>query len=165
MVFRNYIKLILNFVIFVVCIILFFRTFIFEIGVVNGRSMEPTYFDNDFFVVNKFELLFRSPRKGDIVQFIDRATNTVIIKRIIGVPGETIILDKGDVYVMDKGERVKFKESYLSDNMPTFAPNKKIMEYVVRENEFFVLGDNRTESNDSRIFGTVYRGDILGAVD
>jgi signal peptidase I len=150
-----------------VVLFLFIRFFVVSPSAVNGKSMEPTLPDSKFFLVNKFIYLFHQPDKYDIVQFIDPASKKLIIKRIIGMPGEIIIIKRGKVYVqqdlMDAEKEIP--EPYLGTDIVTNimgqeAPRK----FLVGTNQYYVLGDNRPHSTDSRSFGPVSRENIVGKV-
>ncbi len=80
-----------------VILILIIRTFLIEPGIVDGRSMEPTFFDNNFFLVNKITLLMREPHRGDIVQALGPDHASIIIKRVIALPGESVSIDRTGV--------------------------------------------------------------------
>jgi signal peptidase I len=159
----NYIITTLRFVVVIALSMIFIRTFILEVGQINGRSMENNYLDSDIFLVNKFILLFRAPQRGDIVQFMNRTENKMVIKRIIGLPGETVIIKSNKVFIVDlNGQENELSEPYLKPYTATFSMDGKPMEYRVGPNEYFMLGDNRRESIDSRWFGVIERSDING---
>lgn len=162
---KNYIIKTFKLVLTIILFFLFIRTFVLELGIVNGLSMEPNFFDGNIFLVDKSTLLFRKPVRGDVVQFINRSKQVFIIKRIIGLPGETIIIKQGEVYVQDKsGKEFKLEENYKPSYIATIAPEKKTVSYQVPDNYYFVLGDNREMSNDSRNFGPIHRSSINGLV-
>ncbi|MFH1286902.1 MAG: signal peptidase I [Candidatus Magasanikbacteria bacterium] len=152
------------FFIFVLSVI---RFFIFSPGSVNGRSMESTYLDNDFFLVNKFSYLFRPPERYDIVQVLQPDTGTLIIKRLVGLPGETISIRRGKVFV-DKHDgfgQIELEESYLDPNTYTVLLYQQgALEFELEDNYYFVLGDNREHSTDSRVYGPVHRSKIIGNI-
>ncbi|HEY1489794.1 MAG TPA: signal peptidase I, partial [Verrucomicrobiae bacterium] len=102
-----------------------------------------------------------APRRCDIVALKDPQDNTLVVKRIIALPGQSVYLDHGKVFVNSR----PLAEPYLPDKTLTFACEKNESEFfVMGRNEFFVLGDNRGNSTDSRIFGPVPRQNILGKV-
>lgn len=150
----------------VVLVILCVRTFILEPGIVNGRSMEPTYFDDRFFWVNKFTLLFREPRFGDIVIAKEPNVDKLIVKRIIGVEGDRISIEREGVFLQKKeGNRQKLEEIYLQKGVVTKSQNGK-PEYFnsIPKDSYFLMGDNRSMSIDSRKFGFIHRRDIYGVI-
>jgi len=150
----------------VIFVILFIRTFIVDINRVNGVSMEPTFFDSDYFYTNKFLLLFTTPVRGQIVSCKSPTSETLMIKRIIGLPGEQVQIKSGHIFITDAaGESWELHEPYLSEDMITQPLSGGTSTFpVLGENEYFVLGDNRRESLDSRIFGAISRKYILGSV-
>ncbi|MDP3970212.1 MAG: signal peptidase I [bacterium] len=165
-VFLLYIKKILKILIVLIFFILITRSFIIEPGRVNGRSMEKTFIDDDIFFVNKLFLLTKKPRRGDIVQYINDINNEVIIKRVIGLPGEQVKIFNNHVYIITTaGEEIKLAEPYLDEYTLTKTPlGNNIIYPPIPENEYFLLGDNRGESKDSRYVGTINRSYITGSV-
>ncbi|MFH0818374.1 MAG: signal peptidase I [Patescibacteria group bacterium] len=141
------------------------RTFIIEPARVNGRSMEPTYFDNDIFFVNKFSLLLHAPQHGELVQIYEHEQSKFLIKRIIGLPGEQIIIKQNSVFIVDhNGQETKLNEPYLANGIITKPEEGGNAIYpILRPHEYFVLGDNRPQSIDSRYYGAVHRSDIIGS--
>lgn len=87
------IKVVKIFAIFIFAI-LCLRTFIIEPGVVNGLSMDETFIDDEYFIINKFSLLFREPKRGEVVQFFNKNNDEMTIKRVIGLPGEKVFIKK-----------------------------------------------------------------------
>lgn len=138
--------------------ILLVRVFLIDNVRVEGQSMYPTlnmeeY--NDRVVVERYKHYTKNYKRGDVVILKSHRTNNdIFIKRVIGLPGETIEIKQGRVYINDN----LLEEDYLSDNMNT-NPQMKV---VVPQGHLFVLGDNRVNSTDSRIIGTVSIDDILG---
>lgn len=125
----------------------FIITFIAQSFVVDGRSMEPTLKDGERLFVNKFIYRFHPPERGDIIVFTPQgANNKKYIKRVIGLPGDTILVKDGKTYL--NGEPIQ--ENYIKESMKgTYGP------YQVPEESVFVMGDNRNHSADSRFPGIV----------
>ncbi len=121
----------------------FIITFVAQSFVVDGQSMEPTLYDGERLFVNKFIYRFHPPERLDIVVFTPHgAPDNKFIKRVIGLPGETIYIKDGITYIDGK----PLKEDYLNETMRgDYGP------YQVPENSVFVMGDNRNHSADSRI--------------
>lgn len=147
------------------------RFFAFEPGQINGRSMEDTFIDSDRFLVNKISYVVRSPKRGDIIQVLREHENgekELIVKRIIGLPGERITIERNAVYVTKTdGTTVKLTEPYIKPTSRTLSHEGTIAPYTystIPENMYFVMGDNREHSTDSRQFGTISRIDILGKI-
>ncbi len=149
-----------------VLIILFVRTFLIETGRVNGVSMESTYLDSQTFYINKFALLLSTPKRGQIIQCKAPNGESLLIKRIVGLPGETVHIHENEVSVTDsRGNLIRLNETYLKPGSITQTWNHEPGDYpVLGPNEYFVMGDNRRESGDSRHFGPVPRENILGLV-
>jgi signal peptidase I len=164
--FVHYVLKTFRLVLIVIVGLLFIRSFIVEPGRVNGRSMEPTYYDERIFFVNKFLLLFSEPERGQIIQFIEPTSNELFIKRIIGLPGEQVKVQQNKIFLVDtEGNETVLVEDYLPDNTVTRSATGGAEDYsVIEENEYFVVGDNRKMSHDSRHFGAVDRSLIQGVV-
>ena|SRR3989338_1273798 len=145
--------------------ILFFRTFILESGRVNGISMVPTFHDNEPFLVNKYTLLFSAPMRQHIVQFKNPLNEKLLIKRIIGIPGDTVHIHNNTVSITThEGIEIMIYEPYLAEGAITQMWNNEPGDILLGRDEYYVLGDNRRESGDSRHFGPILRKDILGAI-
>lgn len=132
------------------------RTFLFEPVRVDGNSMYGTLLDGEIMLVTKPEYLLGDPERFDVVicHYPGRG-NTNFVKRVVGLPGDTVAVKGGYLYV--NGE--KYEEEYLINR-----PNYTIDEYVVPEGQYFVLGDNRSNSNDSHLVGPIDREMIIGHV-
>ena len=130
---------------------------------VSGSSMYPTYHDGQFAIMNKF--FYKNPNYGDVIIFHSDLENPNgileptkrLIKRIIALPGDTITVSSGSVYV--NGE--KLDETYLPEGTYT---DGEITDYIVPENSYFVMGDNRGNSTDSRYLGAISKEAIIGKV-
>lgn len=139
---------------FTLLIYVLVRTFLFENYRVVGSSMLPTLEDGQFLVVNKLAYRLHPPQRGDIIVFRDpQSTNRKLIKRIIGLPGETIDIKEGQVLV----NSTPLDEPYIAD-----PGNYSRGPTPIPEGEYFVLGDNRNNSSDSHIWGDLARDRIVG---
>ena len=132
--------------------------FIYQPVKVEGTSMMPVLTDQERIFINKFTYRFGAGNidRGDLVVFffpLDRSKS--YIKRVIGIPGDTVQIDKGTVYV--NGEPLN--EPYVPDE---YRDGQSLPAVTVPSDHYFVLGDHRTSSNDSRAWGTVDRKDIYG---
>lgn len=148
--FLKFIDVIKPYVIIVLVVVLI-RTFIITPGIVNGESMEDTLFDGDFVLVNKIGLLFGIDR-FDIV--VVKYGNDTIIKRVIGLPGETVKYADNVLFIDDKDQSIPFQFEETDD-----------FTLKADENEYIVLGDNRDISKDSRVIGPINRKNIKGKVN
>jgi signal peptidase I len=135
--------------------------FIVQSVQVQGTSMYPTLADSGRYLLNRFSYVISEPRQNDIVALKDPRDNTLEVKRIIAMPGQSVYINNGRVYVNGK----LLQESYLPAKTPTYAYEKNENEFIcIGNNEFFVMGDNRNNSTDSRTFGAVPRQNIIGKV-
>jgi signal peptidase I len=134
-------------------IVLVLNLFLIQSTRVQMQSMEPTLYEGQFLILEKVSYYLHPPRRGDIVVFSLRSDPTShLIKRVIGLPGETIEVRDGDVYI--NGQRLD--EPYA--RWPTYPGLKR---RVVPPDSVFVMGDNRGLSNDSRSFGPIPHSDII----
>ena len=142
-------------------IVLPIRYFIFQPFIVKGISMEPNFKDGNYLIVDEITYRFREPQRGEVIVFhYPFNPSEKFIKRIIGLPGEEIELKDGQITVtMKNGEKKILEEDYLSS--PFDLPEEKI---VLGNNEYFVLGDNRLHSFDSKNWGKLPRNFIIGRV-
>ncbi|MDD5999259.1 MAG: signal peptidase I [Lachnospiraceae bacterium] len=136
-------------------------TFVGQRTVVNGVSMYDTLNDGDNLWVDKFSYHFKDPQRFDIVVFPMYDGEEYFIKRIIGLPGETVRIDhQGNIYI--NGE--KLEESYGYETIEPGMIGRAFDGVTLGDDEYFVMGDNRNESEDSRfdIVGNVKREDLMG---
>ena len=137
-------------------------TFVGQRTEVEGASMENTLHNGDNLIVDKLSYRFRDPERFDIIVFpFQYQANTYYIKRIIGLPGETVqIMEDGSIYI--NGE--KMEESYGREVIQPETIGRAAEPIVLGEDEYFVMGDNRNNSSDSRtdIVGNIKREDIIG---
>ena len=135
----------------IVLVVVLIRTFIVTPGVVNGESMEDTLYDGDFVLVNKIGLLFGIERFNIVV--IDFEGDT-LIKRVIGLPGETVKYADNKLYINNKEVETPI-EFEVTDDFTLKA----------KDDEYIVLGDNRNISKDSRVLGPIKKNSIKGKVN
>lgn len=129
--------------------VIFIKLFIVSTVRVTGNSMYPTLHNNDIMILNKIKYNFESVKRFDIV--VIRYENHYIIKRIIGLPGEKIEYKDNILYIGGK----KVNDKYNSIHQDDFSE-------TLDDDEYFVMGDNRGDSLDSRIIGPIDKDDILG---
>lgn len=138
------------------------RYFLFKPFYVKGASMEPNFKEHEYLIIDELSYRFREPARGEVVVFKypENPEKEYFLKRIIALSGETVKIAEGRVTIYNKAhpEGVVIKEAYLPKDLQTLGERVT----VVEENQFFVLGDNRPNSYDSRRFGTVERSLIVG---
>jgi signal peptidase I len=148
----------------VTAIVVPIRYFLIQPFYVKGASMEPNFYDKEYLIIDEISYRFRNPERGEIAVFrYPNDPSQFFIKRIIGLPGDTVTVAGGTVSVKppDAKESTLIDEStYLAADVIT-AGDKKV---VLGADQYFVLGDNRGASLDSRIFGDVPRANIVGRV-
>lgn len=172
------------FLFFVIGIVLTVRFFVFNPFTVVGQSMESTFSQGDFIIVDKITPKYGDLERGDILVFVPEWKDVPFIKRVIGVPGETVVVKDGDIYLCGDDLEIvneevinidaceELDEPYLDENTNTLANcNKKVFPI---QDGLFMVGDNRGHSTDSRCcFGSscyewanyvVYPKDIIGKV-
>ncbi|HHT45259.1 MAG TPA: signal peptidase I [Fastidiosipila sp.] len=144
---------------------LLLTTFVIQRNTVIGKSMLPTLKEKDELLIEKVSKWFGGVSRGDIitVHMENRSFNegqANIIKRVIGLPGDHVKLDGGFVYV--NGELLE--EPYLAASAKTRVKNSMYQEVTLGADEYYVMGDNRDASLDSRTFGPIHKNDIIGEV-
>jgi signal peptidase I len=144
-------------------IIIPIRYFLIQPFYVRGASMEPNFFDHEYLLIDEISYRFEQPSRGDIVVFrYPRDPSQYFIKRVIGLPGETIEIADGKVRIYNHAHpngEVLDESKYLEQ--PFTATHETV---TLRQNEYYLLGDNRPSSLDSRVFGPVNRSFIVGRV-
>lgn len=145
----KFIKEILSYVV-ILLVVVFIKMYIVSPIKVNGNSMFNTLYDKDIMILNEFIYRFSDIKRYDIV--VVEEDSELLIKRVIGLPGETIKCINGDIYINDKKINDKYAYSVTND----------FDEVVIEEDEYFVMGDNREVSLDSRVYGAYDEDDIKG---
>lgn len=144
----------------VLVLTLLFVKYVAQRTVVNGSSMNPTLIDQDNLICDKISYRFREPKRFEVIVFPYKyEENTYYIKRIIGLPGETVrIDDDGNIYINDNLLQENFGAEVIAD------PGIARQPITIGADEYFVLGDNRNHSSDSRTVavGLIKKEDILG---
>lgn len=158
---ENFFKEIIKFALLAVIIVLPIRIFVAQPFIVSGASMDPTFADGQYLIVDQISYRFDEPKRGDVIIFrYPKNTKKFFIKRIIGLPSETVEIKDGQIIITGKENKNIFtlKESYINDkkNRNDQSP------LALKDDEYFVMGDNRTESSDSRIWGALKRSLIVG---
>ena len=148
-------------IVVVLAIMVMIYLFIMSPQEINGASMEPNFQNGEYILTNKIEYKLSDPKRGDVVIFKSPRNKDIdYIKRIIGEPGDRVDL-KGGVYSVNG---IPLDEPYLAAGTYTAAGNylREGSEIIVPEGKYFVSGDNRGHSSDSREFGPVSKEDFIG---
>ena len=139
------------------------RYFVAQPFIVRGASMEPNFYDREYLVVDELSYFFWPPERGEVVVFrYPLNPREYFIKRIVGLPGETVEIRDGALFVANAAhpDGVRIEESYL----PSDLDRQGNARFTLGPNEYVVLGDNRSFSSDSRNWGAMDRKFITGRV-
>ncbi|MFT5037230.1 MAG: signal peptidase I [Candidatus Azotimanducaceae bacterium] len=151
---------IVRFAIIALIIVVPIRMFVAQPFIVSGASMEQTFHGGEYLIVDQLTYYFEEPQRGDVIIFrYPRDTSKFFIKRLIGVPGDTLAIE-GNVFTLTNEahpDGIIVDEPYVN----TMEPNAHITE-VLGDGEYFVMGDNRDHSSDSRKWGILSRDKIIG---
>ncbi len=143
-------------------IIIPIRYFLIQPFYVKGASMEPNFYDQEYLIIDELSFRVREPHRGEIVVFrYPKDPDEFFIKRIVGMPGETVEVNNGKVLIYndDNPNGMLLEEEYL-EGEKTFGKKRA----TLSADEYYVLGDNRDESLDSRSFGPVKDKHLIGRV-
>lgn len=157
--FREIAKELVIFAVIAIGIVLPFRAYVAEPYLVDGRSMDPTFETGDYLIVDKFSYREESPKRNTVLVFkYPGNTSKSFIKRIIGLPGETVVIkdDKVTIINSENPNGIEIDQSYVVHKTPIEITK------ILSGDEYFVMGDNRAESYDSRSWGPLNKKYILG---
>lgn len=146
-------------------IILPVRYFLIQPFYVKGASMEPNFHNSEYLIIDEISYRFEAPRRGQVVVFrYPRDPQEYFIKRVIALPGEEVQIKDGEVMIFNEAHPAGFAldEKYLPSDLQTLSQSEA--KVPVGPEEYFVLGDNRNASKDSRSFGPVNKNFITGKV-
>jgi len=139
------------------------RFYLFQPFIVTGSSMQPNFYQGEYLIIDELTYRFAEPHRGDVVVINSPADEKqFFIKRVIGLPEETVVIANGKVVVKNSQypSGVTLVEKYLPDNIATFGN----ITVSLPAGEFYVLGDNRIASSDSRFFGPIKGEEVVGRV-
>ncbi len=156
---------VLQVVIIALAIVVPIRFFIFQPFIVKGASMEPSFHGGDYLIIDEITYRFREPERGEVVVFkYPLDTSQRFIKRIVGLPGEKVDVDKGRIIITSPLGEKKLLDETLYISIPLSEMQLENASLTLGQNQYFVMGDNRTHSFDSRQWGAMDRKDIIGKV-
>jgi len=150
---------IVRFAVIAVVIVIPIRMFVAQPFIVSGSSMVPTFQDGQYLIVDELSYEIGNPKRDDVVIFrYPNDTKKFFIKRVIGLPNETVRLSGSEITIIngEHSEGFKLEQPYVENK------SNNESEYVLKNDEYFVMGDNRTNSSDSRIWGPVPKKLMIG---
>jgi signal peptidase I len=150
-----------RFTIFAIIIVLPIRLFIAQPFIVSGSSMFPTFENGEYLIIDEISYRFDQPERNEVIVFkYPNDTKKFFIKRIIGLPNEEIKIEGSDVIIINKEnpDGFRLEQAYVQNKSNNDAS------FLLKENEYFVMGDNRISSSDSRYWGPVDENLIIGKV-
>lgn len=151
---------IIRFALIALIIVVPIRWFVAQPFIVSGASMEQTFHNGEYLIVDQISYYFEEPERGDVIIFrYPQDPSKFFIKRIVGIPGDTVKIDGNVVSISNEEfpEGQVLLEPYVANMEPNTQKNE-----TLTENEYFVMGDNRDHSSDSRTWGVLSRDKIVG---
>ncbi len=141
------------------------RLFLFQPFVVSGASMDPSFHDADYLIIDELSYRLREPERQEVIVFkYPLNPSYKYIKRIIGLPGEKVEIKEGEIYITKNNQTTKIEEPYLPEETLKEWNRNVNFSIELGLDEYFVMGDNRNFSSDSRIWGPVPKKNIVGRV-
>ena len=159
----------LKVILIALAIILPIRYFVFQPFIVSGSSMEPNFSNGEYLIIDEISYRFNEPARGDVVVIrYPKDPKQFYIKRIIGLPGDKVMVDNGRVTIINEAnpDGVTLDESYLPSQGLTFPHDTGLIggkkALILKADEYVVMGDNRLASSDSRDWGPLPRKNVIG---
>ncbi len=174
---KDFIKETLYIVIISLVIVLPIRTFIAQPYIVSGASMDNTLKNGNYLIIDEISYRFEDPKRGDVVVFktppkglelqkLPLDKTVYYIKRVIGLPGETVEINGDEVKIYNdenlEGKVLVEPYAYINNSIPSQFSSIKL-KVTLNDGEYFVMGDNRHNSSDSRLWGVLPRKNIIGS--
>lgn len=153
---QEYLQKSVRFILLFLFCILFLQQCVVTAGYAQGVSMEPAVFDGQRFLIERYRYFLHPPNRYDIVQFFDPSSEQKIVKRIVGIPGDTVVIENGMLTIINSAGENIFSEMIAESTQRSVS--------IIEKHEYFLLGDNRSASIDSRTFGTIHRKYIYGKI-
>ncbi len=151
---------IIRFALITLVIVVPIRAYVAQPFVVNGDSMIPSFHNGEYLIIDELSYHFRAPERGEVVVFrFPNDPSKFFIKRVIGLPGESVVIKDDRISIVDGLKVITLNESYIDHSDP-YRPIK----VDLAEEEYFVMGDNRDVSSDSRVWGPLSEDLIKGRV-
>ena len=137
------------------------RALIFKPFYVKGQSMEPNFYEKDYLIIDEITYRFREPERGEIIVLKSPVSTDFYLKRVVGLPGERVKVENGKVIIYndDNPKGMILNETYLNSISTSGS-----VSFTLGDDQYFVLGDNRGASFDSRSFGAISRDAVIGRV-
>ncbi|OGC83040.1 signal peptidase I [Candidatus Adlerbacteria bacterium RIFCSPHIGHO2_02_FULL_52_17] len=156
---ENFFTELLKFILIAAAIVFPIRLFVAQPFIVSGASMSPTFNNGQYLIVDELSYRLQDPNRGDVIIFrYPKNPKEFFIKRIIGLPTETVSINGNTITITKAdGKTVALSEPYVTKH-----GNGSARSYQLKVDEYFVMGDNRPESSDSRVWGTLPRDNIVG---
>ncbi len=156
---KGFFRELIEFALIAILVVVPFRMFIAQPYIVNGASMNPTFKGGEYLIVDQITYRFEEPKRGSVIIFkYPKDPDWYFIKRVIGLPSETIKIESGKVKIINEENPEGFA---LSEDYIEFEKNENFS-ITLEGDEYFVMGDNRLGSADSRIWGPLPKENIVG---
>ena len=147
-------------IVIAVAAVFLIRTFVAQPFLVSGSSMEPNFYDGDYLLIDELTYRLRQAERGEVIVFkYPGNPSSYYIKRVIGLPGERVVIDGDKVMIFNGDQKLVLKEEYVLSNR-----RQSYFETTLKTEQYFVMGDNRDFSFDSRSWGALKGSEIIGLV-